>query len=243
MAHTPPERHRRMYRRALLVAASIVAVALVVAVPFTFVPKPRVGSDGSIDGPPPLIVFIGDSFAERLELDTGGTTHYPYLIAKELGTRWITITAKGAGYSSPGVYFQRFDGLVRQIPVDADVVVIVGSDDDTRFAYKTIRFAAETTFATVEETAPDAQLLVVGTPWMGDSAPRSILTTRDAVRDAADAVGALFVDPIAEGWWATGGEAEVSNEGLRPTEVGDAKLALRIEPLVRDLLTQQRLED
>jgi lysophospholipase L1-like esterase len=234
----------RRRRLTLLVTSAAVILAAAIIATLALAPRPHAESSGSIGDPgDALVVYLGNSLTSGSPSDSGARSRFPYLVSSELGVGWIAITADGSGYSAPGSLFLRFGNLARQVPVGADVVVVVGSEDDARFGYRPVRFAADLTLAVIKEAAPDARLLIVATPWVNASAPHGILASRDAVRDAADAAGAVFLDPIAEGWWGGAGDGSVGADGLHPTDLGHAKLAERIAPFVRALLEQQRLEE
>ena len=56
------------------------------------------------------------------------------------------------------------------------------------------------------------------------------------LRDQAAAVGAVFVDPIAQGWFV-GRPDLIGDDGVHPTDAAHAYMAARIAPLIYDQLT------
>ena len=63
-----------------------------------------------------------------------------------------------------------------------------------------------------------------------------MLTIRDSLRRQALAAGAVFIDPIAEGWFV-GRPDLIGGDGVHPTDAGHAYMAERIAPLIYDQLS------
>ncbi len=89
--------------------------------------------------------------------------------------------------------------------------------------------AAEEAYRSVQAENAEAPLLVIGPPWVDGSPPASQLRNRDAVRAAAATVGAIFVDPLAEGWFADRPEL-IGADGVHPTDEGHRYMADLILP-------------
>ena len=124
-----------------------------------------------------------------------------------------------------------YDSIVTS---DANVVVIAGSRDDMVAEPRDVLAAAAQTYATVHQTAPGAVLLVVGPSWIDDNPPPRLLQTRDAVKAAAQAAGAIFIDPLGDHWFSEPGL--VAPDGIHPTDEGHHKMAVLMAPLVSDAL-------
>jgi lysophospholipase L1-like esterase len=184
----------------------------------------------------PLVVFIGNSFTGGSAMDSGGVARYPSLLSARLGFSWMTLTEPGAGYVAHGTDFRRFDDLAAEVPANADVVVILGSNDDAPYPAADIQTRAAETYSRIHQQAPAAEILVVATPWGAHPAPAGILTSRDAVRDAALQDGNAFVDPITERWLVSGPVGQIGSDGLHPTDAGHAEMARQLEPALRTLL-------
>lgn len=143
----------------------------------------------------------------------------------------VVAAADGAGYVTRSPSGEAFPQLVaRAVTPTTRVVVLLGSRNDLTAAGE-VGDAARVTFAAVHRAAPDAALLVVGpVPVPGDASDR-LTGVRDALRDAAAAGGAAFVDPLAEGWSFPPGTATASrSRGLRLTATGQAAVAQRLLP-------------
>ena len=84
--------------------------------------------------------------------------------------------------------------------------------------------------------APDARVLVIGPPWPTATPPQAVLNIRNSLRSQAAAIGATFVDPIAENWFV-GRPDLIGHDGVHPTDAGHAYMAEKIAPLIYSQLT------
>ena len=110
-----------------------------------------------------------------------------------------------------------------------------GSSNDSVASPSALASAARDTFAKTKAAAPAAKLLVIGPVALSPSPPPEIARIPGILRDEAQAVGAVFVDPIAEGWLATNPEL-IGSDGVHPNDAGHQYLAERIGPLIRNAL-------
>ena len=62
------------------------------------------------------------------------------------------------------------------------------------------------------------------------------MALRDVLERAAQAAGARFVDPIAEGWLVEDLERFVGPDGLHPSVEGNHHLRDKMEPLMLEAL-------
>ena len=62
------------------------------------------------------------------------------------------------------------------------------------------------------------------------------MAIRDSLRTQAGAMGATFVDPIAENWFV-GRPDLVGHDGVHPTDAGHLYMAEKIAPLIYSQLT------
>jgi lysophospholipase L1-like esterase len=114
-------------------------------------------------------------------------------------------------------------------------VVFFGSANDVAFPPERIGAAALEAFTSVRAAAPAAKLLVIGPVWPGPNPPEAFLNVRNAARAQAQTVGAVFVDPIADGWLADTPEL-IGADQFHANDEGHKYLAARIAPLIRDAL-------
>ncbi len=175
------------------------------------------------------VVVIGDG-------DSAGESAWPVLLDDELDDLEIEVAAEaGAGYTTAGADGRTLPELAGQVDVTgADVVVVFGSRNDPAGIADDVARAARSLFGRISDEAPDAELLVIGPPWFTRPVPAGVRNNRDVLREAAELVGASFVDPLEEGWFAD--RSDLLTDAGNPSRAGQVYLAGLIEPEVRDLL-------
>ncbi|MEO8907925.1 MAG: SGNH/GDSL hydrolase family protein [Microbacteriaceae bacterium] len=227
-------RHARR-KRALRIAIPVAAVVAVGALVTSWaLLQPHV--EHNRPAGQPVVAFVGNSFTGGSAMDSGASSRWPAIVSEELGLSDTVITAGSSGYVHPGVGLATYGDLAEKVPSDAAAVVILGSDDDASEPYDQIKAAALATFATIRREAPHAQILAIATFWVDSTPPEGILTSRDAVRDAAADAHVDFADPIASHWLVADPSVTIGADGLHPTDAGHAELAQHIEPLLAALL-------
>lgn len=192
--------------------------------------------------PPRTVAVIGDSYTGGSDAGGYGPKGWPELVTATLSREGVTITPRvgaegGSGYAHPG---QKGGVFADQIPAtvrpDDGLVVLFGSRNDDDIAAADLTNTVRDTLVSVKATAPQAKLLVIGPPWTDANPPRGVLQARDILRDQARAVGATFVDPITDGWFA-GRPELIGPDGVHPTDAGHAYMAEKIAPHVSAILT------
>lgn len=118
---------------------------------------------------------------------------------------------------------------------DVDVVVLFGSRFDGAGIADKVSVAAGVAIGEIREKAPQAQLVVIGPDWPDAAPPAGVRNNRAVIRSAAETAGALFVDPIADGW-LTDAPDLLGPDGEHLTAAADTYLADRIEPLISQAL-------
>ena len=83
--------------------------------------------------------------------------------------------------------------------------------------------------------APNAKFLVISPIWPDAHPSGGILQARDILRAEAAAIGATFVDPIAEAWFWDRPDL-IGADGKHPTNDGHVYMADRIAPVMAQLL-------
>ncbi|GAA3705154.1 SGNH/GDSL hydrolase family protein [Arthrobacter ginkgonis] len=182
----------------------------------------------------PDIAVVGDSYTGGSGMDSGKDYRWPALVSEALDIPVTLRTEGGTGYvktSEGGVNLVVRAG---EVP-DADLVVFFGSRNDDA-GYDAVLEGAMEAFAAAEDAAPDAELLVIGPPWVDGNPPATVRASRDAVKAAAKEVGATFVDPLSRGWFAEGKKGLIGSDGVHPTDAGHEYLAEKIEPLISKAL-------
>jgi len=187
--------------------------------------------------PPPLprVVVFGDSFTDGRSTGERGWVR---LVARELDVETVNNGVGGCGYVDLG------DGvtlpyMTTVAPVEQpDLIVVFGSINDRPWSPLAVYLAAVVTYGAIRAWAPDAPLLVIGPQYPNGDVTAVMWALRDAVRSAADAVGATFVDPLAEQWFA-GRPDLIGSDGLHPNTRGHAYLADLIAPRIAAALTPE----
>ncbi|SOE00356.1 SGNH/GDSL hydrolase family protein [Blastococcus haudaquaticus] len=191
------------------------------------------------DEPPGLAVY-GDWYVSGTALGGAGPAGWPAIVSQRLGAQATEPHAvTDAGYvAASDRTGDTFLSLAENFPEPrADVTVVFGSRNDYSAAPAEITAAATRTLETIRATAPETELLVIGPAWTDADVPPELPPVTDAVRQAAAAVGATFVDPLEERWFFDNPEL-IGADVISPTDEGHRYLADRIEPFVRQVLEE-----
>ncbi|MCX2929426.1 SGNH/GDSL hydrolase family protein [Mycobacterium sp. CVI_P3] len=187
------------------------------------------------------VAVIGDSYTTGT--DEGGLgakswTSQAWLLLASQGARIDADVAAegGAGYGIRGNHGSLFEDLTaRAVNHDDVLVVFFGSRNDQPVDLHRYPALVGQTFQIARRVAPTAKFLVIGPPWPTADPPPVVLTLRDDLRAQAKAAGAIFIDPLAEGWFV-GHPELIGADGVHPTDAGHAYLAQKIAPLIRSQL-------
>ncbi|EHB54965.1 lipolytic protein G-D-S-L family [Mycolicibacterium rhodesiae JS60] len=188
------------------------------------------------------IAVIGDSYTTGT--DEGGQgpqswTSRAWLLLAGQGARIDADVAAegGAGYGIRGNQGSLFEDLtLRAVDRDDALVVFFGSRNDQPVDLHQYPMLVGDTFQAARHMAPRAKFLVIGPPWPTADPPREVFALRDILRAQAKTVGAVFIDPLAEGWFV-GRPDLIGPDGVHPTDGGHAYMAEKIAPLIRSQLT------
>lgn len=189
------------------------------------------------------VAIIGDSFTRGSDMGGNSVHGWPALVAGKLCEQGLNLdesvgAERGSGYvkrGSAGTVFA--DQIARVVEPDDRLVVIFGSINDGSVPTDDLSAAVRSTLSGARVAAPQAELLVIGPPWVNADPPDRILRVSSIIRSESEAVDATFVDPIAERWFV-GNPELIGADRIHPNDAGHAYLADKISPL----LTQQ-LED
>lgn len=188
------------------------------------------------------IAVIGDSYTAGTDVGGQGPRSWTAEAWQMLARQGVQIAADvaaegGAGYGVPGNRGSVFEDLTtRAVRPDDVLVVFFGSRNDQPVDPQTFRRLAADTFVVARTVAPTAKFLVIGPPWPTADPPAVVWQIRDNLRDQAAAMGAVFVDPLAEGWFV-GRPELIGWDGIHPNDAGHVYLAEKIAPLIRSQLT------
>ena len=198
--------------------------------------SPATGSPASAE-PATRVVVIGDGFTTGSVQGDLEPTAWPALLEQRLDDAAVEVwAAAGAGYATPNVLGRTLGTLAEEAPVEgADVNVIFGGRADGSGIADRVSIAARQTFTQLRQEAPDADLVVIGPAYPSTDVPAGVRNNRGVISEAAAAVGATFVDPLADTWFVDQ-PTLLGADGVRPTAEGQQYLADLIEPVVRQAI-------
>ncbi|MFD2092762.1 SGNH/GDSL hydrolase family protein [Blastococcus deserti] len=186
---------------------------------------------------PVTLHVYGDGYAVGNELGGLDSAGWPALVAQRIGAELVLTAVPRAGYASVGVSGEIYLDLVERSPAgDATVTVLFGSRNDADEDLALVQSNAAQAIAAIRQGAPGTTLVVVGPAWSDADVPAAALAVRDAVRAAAEAGGATFVDPLADGWFAQRPEL-IASDGISPTDGGHVYLADLLAPVLQKAVT------
>ncbi|MEW5810251.1 MAG: SGNH/GDSL hydrolase family protein [Actinomycetota bacterium] len=196
--------------------------------------------------PPPktsAVAVIGDSYTGGS--NEGGTREHgwPALVTTQLDRQGVPVrfdvgAVGGSGYVNRGPKNRVFADEVPDVVHPGDrLVVFFGSRNDRGIDPAELGRAVQQALGSAKAIAPSAGLLVIGPPWVEGEPTPSILNVRDALRTEAEAAGATFVDPIAEGWFA-GQPNLIGTDNVHPNDAGHVYMADKIAPVIAAQLQQ-----
>lgn len=188
------------------------------------------------------IAVIGDSYTAGSDEGGNGSHSWPQLAWGLLARSGVEVDADvaaegGAGYGQRGSRGSLFEDLTAQaVRRNDDLIIYFGSRNDQTVDPQKFPASAADTFQLARFAAPAAKVLVIGPPWPTASPPPAVLKIRDLLREQAAMVGAVFIDPITEGWFV-GRPDLIGQDGVHPTDAGHVYMAEKIAPLIYDQLT------
>lgn len=229
---------------AMVISAAALAVLLPLSLnrtsPAASAPAVTDEAPTSAAAEPRRVLVVGDSYTAGSDMGGNGASGWPALVRADLAAKGrpveVTLAAAGgSGYITVGPNGGSFVQLAEGAGGPADLVVVFGSRNDPGDA-AAVGAAAAQTYERVKAQSPDAALLVIGPPWVDGDPPADMLANRDAIRGAATAAGATFIDPLADGWFDGRYSALIGSDGIHPTDEGHRHLADLIGPHIEGLL-------
>ncbi len=174
-------------------------------------------------------VFLGDSYTTGWNGAGLGGRGWPAIVGR--AEHWSTaiLAVAGTGFLNPGWTGQtigsRVSAAIRQRP---DVVFIAGGHNNSRWSASATGRAADDVIDRLHQALPDAVLVIVAPIWQDGNPPVRCLTLRDHLRRKAASVGAIFIDPLDDRWFAGANHAFIGPDGIHPTDAGHRHIAGRI---------------
>lgn len=220
------------------VVSAVFVIAAVVGYSPIFSPY-ELANRGSVDN---HVAVIGDSYTTGTDQGGRGPRSWTAQTWQMLAAQGLKVDADvvaegGAGYGIRGNRGNVFEDLtVKAVKRDDVLVVFFGSRNDQPVDKQMYPVMVGETFQIARRVAPSARFLVIGPPWPTANPPADVLALRDSLRSQAVAVGAVFIDPLVEGWFV-GRPDLIGSDGVHPNDAGHAYLAAKIAPLIRNQLT------
>ncbi|QKS15673.1 SGNH/GDSL hydrolase family protein [Curtobacterium sp. Csp2] len=172
------------------------------------------------------VAFIGDSY-------TGGTgasakdQAFPQVLAAREGWTAAVVACGGGGYVNPGNCGTAYpDHLSEAIDAKPDIVIVSGGRNDIKSSASEVQANATATFHKLREALPNAKLYVTSPIWDDDDPAAALAGIQTAVRAAATATGATYID-IGEP--LTGRADLLIDDSIHPNDAGHAAIADAIQ--------------
>lgn len=186
----------------------------------------------------PHLLVIGDSFTGGSKEGSSGELGWASLVQtgyiKEGARLQLNLLGRvGAGYATKGQINETFiESYTANAFKNQHVMVVFGGLNDTERDAAEVAPAAAALYAEMRKNSPDAPLIVVGPAWPNSEPVPNIYKVRDAIKAAALAAGATFIDPIEQGWFSGERETMIGTDGTHPTEAGHKFMADQIAPAI-----------
>lgn len=171
-------------------------------------------------------VFLGDSYTSGWKGAGVGKRGWPRLVGSARGWRTVNLAVAGTGFLNAGWTDQPIRALIaKAAKADPDVIVLAGGHNDSRWSAAETARAADDVIDRLRAAAPDALLVIVAPIWQDGSPPQRCLALRDHLNARAAEVGAVFVDPLADGWFGGARHRLIGRDGIHPTDAGHRFIA------------------
>ena len=174
-------------------------------------------------------VFLGDSFTSGWNGAGLGRHGWPAIVASSRGWRTVNLAVPGTGFLNPGWTSQPLSSrLATAVRLKPDIVFIASGHNDSRWSASATADAADTAIRRLRRALPDAVFVIVAPIWQDGSPPQRCLILRDRLRARAAAIGAIFIDPLADRWFAGTRHQLIGPDRLHPTDAGHRFMAARV---------------
>lgn len=192
----------------------------------------------------PQIDILGDSYVGGSAEGGNGSANWTRLVGSRFYDEGAhvelnVIAQPGSGYLARGTTDLVFrEAATLRLRPTADVVLVFGSRNDGRQDSRTIYDAAQVLYSDIQEIAPQAKIVVVGPVWADADVPDFISVNNEAMARAAAEENVVYIDALAEGWFAGPESGLIGADGIHPTDVGHAYLASKIFPLLEGIIQE-----
>lgn len=190
------------------------------------------------------VSIIGDVYTSGSSAGGKGPQGWPILAKASLQKQGVFIepivgAKEGSGYGKHGAAggIRFIDQVRRVVGKNNKLVVLFGSSKDQTTPVDNLTDAIQRTVAKVRQAAPKARILMVGPAWVRPDPSPELLRARDVTRAQAAAVGADFIDPLADQWFADRPDL-IGTNGQYPNDAGHVVMAEKLAPIIAEQLTK-----
>lgn len=183
----------------------------------------------------PVAVFLGDSYTSGWNGAGYGSRGWAQIVSTAIGARAVNLAVAGTGFVRGGIYGGTEGNRIgRQLPAaiaaKPDIVFIAAGYNDKLYPRSRVLQAADTAVLALRSALPRARIVIIG-PWWPKPRlvpPATLVALRDRLRVDAARIGAIFIDPYGERWFAGVNERFISADGIHPTDAGYRLIAKRV---------------
>nr|WP_255524919.1 SGNH/GDSL hydrolase family protein [Herbiconiux sp. VKM Ac-1786] len=197
------------------------------------------GGDAPASGPGAQeIVTIGDSIMSGNGLETDEA--WPAVLARADGWQLTNLAEDGSGFVQPGddgrTFAEQVTQTIDEVPAGAEapaLIIVSASSNDLGHDPGKVEHGAKKAFTALHRAFPDTALVGLSAIWGDQAPPPELDEINDAVRSAAEAEGADWLDvgePLA-------GRFDLMQfDDTHPTAAGQRVLATAVDERLRALL-------
>ena len=183
----------------------------------------------------PVAVFLGDSYTSGWNGIGSGSRGWASDVAAALGARKINLAVAGTGFvrggTQGGTEGQR---VGRQLPAaiaakPAIVFLAAGLNDIYSPRARVLQAADDVVFR-LRSALPKVRIVIIG-PWWPKAdlpPPATLIALRDRLRADATRIGAVFVDPYGDRWFAGVNRQFIGPDHWHPTDAGYRFIARKV---------------
>ena len=177
------------------------------------------------------MVTVGDSLMSGLGLDLRDA--WPVLLAGRAHLSLTNLACAGMGFVVSGGCGTPYEGFSPALAaLQPQVIIVESSSNDFGQDPDDIHAETLTTVEQMHEAVPGALLVGLSTIWDDDDdMPEEVATTSEALRDALDVVGGVYVDvgqPLA------GHPEWMQDDGVHPTARGQRAIEETVAARLRE---------
>jgi lysophospholipase L1-like esterase len=207
-------------------------------------PTPKIAAPVVKSDTPHRILFVGASYTAGIGAEPA-TNGYAYLTAKALDWQGRYDAVPGSGYLNPGppvdgrpvdnTFASRLE-RVATTPAP-DIVLLQGGRNDGAYPSPSLREAVTHAVDVAHRRFEHAHVVLLGPIPANFPPSHEELSVAHVLHEVAQQSGALFVDPIAEGWITTeNARGYIGQVPAHPDNAGYAFIAKRLVEDIDKLL-------